>query len=86
MKFCPGRIVSVGLSNELHIETVSFLIIKLPDSSSEATVAPAVFDCQTRELVEPLTRRRLPSGRKVRVAVESVTAVSPPAFQSGIPL
>lgn len=46
----------------------------------------AVFDCQTRELVDPLTSRRLPSERKERVAVESVTAESPPAFQMGMPL
>lgn len=41
-------------------------------------------DSQTREPVEPLTRRRLPSGRKVRLAEES-TAVGP-AVQMGMVL
>lgn len=89
VKFCPGSIVSVGLSKVVQIdETVSFFRTKLPVSSNEALVIPwlAVLDCQTRELVDPLTSRRLPSERKERVAVESVTAESPPAFQMGIPL
>lgn len=76
--------MSEGLSNVLHTETDPFRRTKLPESSSAATVTPrpAVLDCQTTEPDEPLTRRRLPSGRKVREAVESATPASPPAFQT----
>lgn len=68
----------MGLSKVLHTETVPFLRMKLPDSSSaaEETSRRAVLDSQTREPVEPLTRRRLPLARKLRLAEES-TAASP---------
>lgn len=80
--------VSVGLSKVVHIETVSFLRMKLPESSRVAILMPrfAVLDSQTRLLVEPLMRRRLPLDWNVRVAVESVMGLSAPAIQSGIPL
>lgn len=76
----------MGLSKVLHTETEPFLRMKLPDSSSAAEETPrrAVPDSQTREPVEPLTRRRLPSARKLRLAEESTAAA--PAVQMVIVL
>ena len=87
VKFCEGKMVSVGLSKVDQTETLPFRRTKLPELSRAAaeTPRPAVEDSQTTAEAEPLTRRRLPSERNWREAEESATPPSPPAIQTGTP-
>ena len=65
VKFCEGKIVSVGLSKLDQTETLPFWRTKLPELSRAAaeTPRPAVEDSQTTAEAESLMRRRLPSER-----------------------
>lgn len=74
--------VFVGSSKVDQIGTVPFRRTKFPESlrAAEEAPRPAVLECQTTAPEEPLTRRRLPSGRIRREAVESA---APPAVQTG---
>lgn len=74
----------------LHTETVPFRRTKLPEPSrvAEDTPRPAVLDCQTTALFDPLTSRRFPSTRNWKEAVLSAApppGAAPPATQMGIP-